>query len=73
MGGTEEQQTSGTAREGDAGRAVDPARPTDPSRPRPVRERVLPDQSVDDTDRGWGEHSRSNDERLLAERPPHWE
>lgn len=35
--------------------------------------RVLPDQSVDDTDRGWGELPRSNDDRLLAERPPHWD
>ncbi|MBF9131292.1 hypothetical protein I0C86_20340 [Plantactinospora sp. S1510] len=35
--------------------------------------RVLPDQSVDDTDRGWGELSDSNDDRLLAERPPHWD
>jgi hypothetical protein len=35
---------------------------------------VLPDQTRDDTDRGWGErHSDdSNDERLLRERPPHW-
>ncbi|MBE1486869.1 hypothetical protein [Plantactinospora soyae] len=35
--------------------------------------RVLPDQSMDDTDRGWGELSDSNDDRLLAERPPHWD
>jgi hypothetical protein len=35
--------------------------------------RVLPDQSVDDTDRGWGELPASNDDRLLAERPPHWD
>lgn len=33
---------------------------------------VLPDQSVDDTDRGWGEFPTSNDDRLLEERPPHW-
>lgn len=35
--------------------------------------RVLPDQTVDDTDRGWGERAVSNDDRLLAERPPHWD
>nr|MDT0658217.1 hypothetical protein [Micromonospora sp. DSM 115978] len=34
---------------------------------------VLPEQSTDDTDRGWGERTRSNDHRLLAERPPHWD
>jgi hypothetical protein len=34
---------------------------------------VLPDQSVDDTDRGWGEYQTSNHDRLLAERPPHWD
>jgi hypothetical protein len=36
---------------------------------------ILPDQTRDDTDRGWGERSRddSNLERLLAERPPHWD
>ena len=33
---------------------------------------VLPDQSTDDTDHGWGENSWSNDDRLLADRPPHW-
>jgi hypothetical protein len=34
---------------------------------------VLPDQTRDDTDRGWGEDRDSNDRRLLDERPPHWE
>lgn len=33
---------------------------------------ILPDVTVDETDRGWGEYSSSNDERLLADRPPHW-
>jgi hypothetical protein len=33
---------------------------------------ILPDHTVDDTDAGWGELSASNDERLLADRPPHW-
>ena len=32
----------------------------------------LPDQTSDDTDRGWGERASDNDERLLADRPPHW-
>lgn len=38
---------------------------------------ILPDQTRDDTDAGWGERStgghRSSDvTRLLDERPPHW-
>lgn len=33
---------------------------------------ILPDSTVDDTDAGWGEQHSSNDERLLADRPPHW-
>ena len=33
---------------------------------------VLPDQTRDDTDRGWGERSYSNDDRLIEDRPPHW-
>jgi hypothetical protein len=37
------------------------------------REVVLPEQTRDDTDEGWGEHPSSNDERLLADRPPHWD
>ncbi|GAA1562176.1 hypothetical protein GCM10009827_099580 [Dactylosporangium maewongense] len=34
---------------------------------------VLPDTTTDDTDAGWGERSASNDDRLLADRPPHWD
>ena len=33
---------------------------------------LLPEQTRDDTDAGWGEESGSNDARLLADRPPHW-
>jgi hypothetical protein len=33
---------------------------------------VLPDQTRDDTERGWGEPDYSNDDRLLDDRPPHW-
>ncbi|RKN43621.1 hypothetical protein D7223_21205 [Micromonospora endolithica] len=33
---------------------------------------VLPEQTSDDTDRGWGEPGGGNDDWLLAERPPHW-
>jgi hypothetical protein len=34
---------------------------------------VLPAQTSDDTDFGWGERPDSNDDRLLDERPPHWD
>jgi hypothetical protein len=33
---------------------------------------ILPDQTGDDTDAGWGERGSTNDDRLLADRPPHW-
>ncbi|MBX6354950.1 MAG: hypothetical protein IRZ05_03730 [Micromonosporaceae bacterium] len=38
-----------------------------------VDDDVLPEQTGDDTDRGWGERPSSNDDRLLEERPPHWD
>jgi hypothetical protein len=34
---------------------------------------LLPEQTRDDTRAGWGERSDSNDDRLLDERPPHWD
>jgi hypothetical protein len=33
---------------------------------------VIPRTTQDDTDEGWGERRRGNDERLLEDRPPHW-
>ncbi len=37
------------------------------------REPVLPTQSQEDTDVGWGElPAPDDDERLNRERPPHW-
>ena len=35
---------------------------------------VLPDQTSDDTDLGWGEWrgGRSDEDRLREDRPPHW-
>jgi hypothetical protein len=33
---------------------------------------ILPDQTRDDTGRGWGERDADNDDRLLEDRPPHW-
>jgi hypothetical protein len=38
---------------------------------------VLPEQSREDTDAGWGEYPATdddrNDERLYRDRPPHWD
>ena len=34
---------------------------------------LLPEQTRDDTERGWGSSGvDSNDDRLLEDRPPHW-
>lgn len=44
----------------------------DDQRPRP---KTRPDQTSDDTDRGWGERSDedAHDRWLREQRPPHWE
>jgi hypothetical protein len=34
---------------------------------------LLPEQTRDDTPRGWSERDDSNDDRLLEDRPPHWD
>jgi hypothetical protein len=34
---------------------------------------ILPDSTADDTDEGWGEPRTTNDDRLLDDRPPHWD
>ncbi|MGY0234659.1 hypothetical protein [Longispora urticae] len=36
---------------------------------------LLPEQTSDDTAAGWGERSErdSNDDRLIQDRPPHWD
>jgi hypothetical protein len=36
-------------------------------------EPVLPEQTRDERGREWGELPSNNDERLLEERPPHWD
>jgi hypothetical protein len=39
-----------------------------------VDEPVLPEQSGEDTDAGWGEYNEPDDEeRLRRDRPPHWD
>ena len=46
----------------------------EPRAPKPalIFDDPLDQQSSDDTDRGWGEPTDSNDDRLLEDRPPHW-
>ncbi len=43
------------------------------ARPAPSGEPVLPEQSREDTDAGWGEYPEPDDERLYRDRPPHWD
>lgn len=48
-----------------------------PAPPRPVTPTERPasglDRSADDTDVGWGDREQgSNDDRLTADKPPHW-
>jgi len=39
-----------------------------------LNEPVLPEQSREDTDAGWGEYPEpDDDERLRRDRPPHWD
>jgi hypothetical protein len=49
-----------------------PSAPVAPSAPiLPVP--ILPAQSREDTDVGWGDYAeRDDDDRLLRDRPPHW-
>jgi len=50
-----------------------PKQPARVSPPDTHDDPVLPTQSQDDTDVGWGEPpGPDDDERLYRERPPHW-
>ena len=62
--------------EPDDGAGVDaddaPTTPTPPARTESAP--LLPTQSREDTDAGWGEYrERDDDDRLLRDRPPHWD
>jgi hypothetical protein len=51
-------------------------RPPNTGQPTPDPTPALPTQSREDTDAGWGESPDLDDadgERLIRERPPHWE
>jgi hypothetical protein len=57
------------------GSAAPTGRDDQPPRPLPVLpESILPTKSREDTDVGWGEYAeQGDDERLLRDRPPHWD
>ena len=62
------------ARHGSAVRPAAPAPPTKPTeRAAALDARILPAQSREDTDAGWGDYrDPDDDDRLLRDRPPHW-
>jgi hypothetical protein len=67
--GTAPEQRDDAARvDGD-----DEPAPATPAAPTPAAP-VLAAQSREDTDVGWGEYrDRDDDDRLLRDRPPHWD
>ena len=71
--GTEPEQPDDDARVSDPGDPGDaPTTPTPPARTAPAP--LLPTQSSEDTDVGWGEYrERDDDDRFLRDRPPHWD
>jgi hypothetical protein len=45
-----------------------------PAQPeQPASAPILPTQSREDTDVGWGDYADHDDDRLLRDRPPHWD
>jgi hypothetical protein len=54
------------------GRITMPQDDTAPEAPVPPAPAV-PTQSSEDTDIGWGDYAEQDDDRLLGDRPPHWE
>jgi hypothetical protein len=51
-----------------------PKQPASDSGPDPDDGPVMPAQSREDTDTGWGEPAEPDaDERLYLDRPPHWD
>jgi hypothetical protein len=68
------EHPDGAAR-GDPDNAPTPTTPAPPTASAPiVPAPILPTQSREDTDVGWGEYAeRDDNERLLRDRPPHWD
>jgi hypothetical protein len=76
---TEQAQTEQTERaDGIAHGDQDAAAPSAPVStspgPPPPSAPILPTQSREDTDVGWGDYAeRDDNDRLLRDRPPHWD
>jgi hypothetical protein len=71
---TEPDQPDGARADADdAPPAPTPPAPTPPARTAPAP--LLPTQSREDTDVGWGEYRErdDDDDRLIRDRPPHWD
>jgi hypothetical protein len=51
-----------------------PAPPGEPCEPGPAVPGgpLLPEQSREDTDEGWGDYPQRDDDWLRRDRPPHW-
>ncbi len=48
--------------------------PEQPEQPPAPTAPILPAQSREDTDVGWGDYAeRDDNDRLLRDRPPHWD
>jgi hypothetical protein len=64
-----------SAARGDRDTAPTPSAPAPPTAAAPiVPAPVLPTQSREDTDVGWGDYAeRDDNDRLLRDRPPHWD
>ncbi len=74
-GGDSATGAAGAAAAG-RGRARRPRRHAGPARPGTAHAvaPILPAQSREDTDVGWGDYAeRDDNDRLLRDRPPHWD
>jgi hypothetical protein len=55
------------------GRPMPEDEPVPPTPALPAPSPVLPAQSSEDTDVGWGDYAERDDDWLLRDRPPHWD
>jgi hypothetical protein len=70
----EPEQPDGAGRR-DRDATLAPSAPPAPILPAPILPApILPAQSREDTDVGWGDYGeRDDNDRLLRDRPPHWD
>jgi len=65
-------EPEGTGPQEPDGRPVPKDEPA-PSPVPPAPSPLLPAQSSEDTDVGWGDYTEQGDDWLLRDRPPHWD